>query len=75
MELERKRTERRGKKEEQLCWFRFGDTTLKFQDRNIKAGFHLRNSNLSRSVVVETEGAALQHLEAESLTLVSIYVH
>lgn len=37
--------------------------------------FHLRDCNLSGSVVVETEGATLQHLEAKPLTLVSVYVH
>ena len=36
---------------------------------------HLRDGDLCRGVVVEAEGATLQHLEAKALTLVSIDIH
>lgn len=36
---------------------------------------HLRDGDLRGAVVVQAERAALQHLKAEALTLVSIYVH
>lgn len=37
--------------------------------------FHLRDGDLRGGVVVEAEGATLQHLKAKSLTLISINIH
>lgn len=43
------------------------------KERGVK--FHLRYGELRGAVVIKAEGMTLQHLEAKSLTLVTIYIH
>lgn len=43
------------------------------KERDLK--FHSRYGELRGAVVIEAEGMTLQHLEAKSLALVTIYIH
>lgn len=43
------------------------------KERGVK--FHSRYGELRGAVVIKAEGMTLQHLEAKSLTLVTIYIH